>query len=117
MNRTPGTFCWMIVLLSVTCGLAFAGDPLEINWFTIDGGGAMNSTDGQPGGFELSGTIGQADANPSLLTGGDFELTGGFWPVARTAQCACRADLNNDGVRIKKVAIYEMPNCGASYYE
>jgi hypothetical protein len=65
----------------------------EINWHTVDGGGVMNSTDGQPGGFELSDTIGQSDASPGApgMTGGGFELTGGFW-FARVP-----GDCNNDG--------------------
>ena len=48
------------------------------------------------GTFSLSGTIGQPDAasNPTL-TGGSFELTGGFWPVANV--CYCLGDLYGDG--------------------
>jgi hypothetical protein len=53
----------------------YAGEPaFEINRFTIDGGGDMLSVGG---GFELSGTIGQADAG--VLSGGGFTLAGGFW--------------------------------------
>ena len=37
--------------------------------------------------------------------------------IARWLYKKLSADLNRDGVRIKKVEIYEMPNCGASYYE
>lgn len=44
--------------------------------FTIDGGG-----DCVGDVLELSGTIGQPDAGPPTpMTGGDSELTGGFWP-------------------------------------
>jgi len=53
---------------------------------SIDGGGVIQSTGGE---FELSGTIGQPDAG--VLTGGGFQLTGGFWfEVAPT-------DCNDDG--------------------
>ena len=46
------------------------------------------------GSFELSGTIGQPDAG--VMTGGDFELVGGFWPGAGGGTCdAC--DMNCDG--------------------
>jgi len=70
----------------------------EIGWHTVDGGGLMNSTDGQPGGFELSGTIGQHDAQVStVMFGGAFELTGGFWVVATV--CNCPGDMNGDGLR------------------
>ena len=48
----------------------------EIDWWTVDAGGMMSSTGVD---FELSGTIGQPDANTVVLSGGDFELTGGFW--------------------------------------
>ena len=46
----------------------------DLSRYTIDGGGEMHSTGGD---FELSGTIGQPDAG--VLTGGGFQLTGGFW--------------------------------------
>ncbi len=66
-------------------GAASAG-VYEIPWFTIDGGGVMNSTGGD---FELSGTIGQPD--PGTMTGGGFELTGGFWFALAPGDC------NTDG--------------------
>ncbi len=60
---------------------------LEVNWWTIDGGGVMRSTGAE---FELSATIGQPDAG--MIKGGDFTLTGGFWfPVVA-------GDGNGDGV-------------------
>src|SRR4051812_14984184 len=43
-----------------------------LNW-TVDGGGGMSS--GAP--YALSATIGQPDA--SVLAGGNFRLSGGFW--------------------------------------
>lgn len=57
-----------------------AAQPFDLSWHTIDGGGAMNSTDGT---FSLSGTIGQPDAG--VMAGGTFTLTGGFWAVGQTA--------------------------------
>ena len=53
------------------------GQSLAIDWFTIDGGGAMASVGGS---FEVSGTIGQPDAD--IMAGGGFELVGGFWGAA-----------------------------------
>ena len=47
-----------------------------MSWWTVDGGGATFSTGGD---FSLGGTIGQHDAG--AMTGGSFELVGGFWPV------------------------------------
>jgi hypothetical protein len=65
----------------------------EISWSTIDGGGLLNSNGGS---YLLSGTIGQADAkSPPVVSGGSYELTGGFWPV--TQVCYCPGDLTGDG--------------------
>lgn len=65
----------------------------NLDWFTVDGGGAMSSVGGV---FEVSGTIGQTDAgSPAApLAGGDFELVGGFWALA--GGCACPGDVNSD---------------------
>ncbi len=86
--------------LSITALLSLAqtkllGGGYSIDWHTIDGGGFSNSIGGT---FELSGTIGQPDAasNPSL-SGGTFELAGGFWPIVNV--CYCLGDLNSDGAK------------------
>ncbi len=49
-------------------------DTYTIDWYTIDGGGAMNL---QGGSYTLSGTIGQFDAG--TMSGGNYKLNGGFW--------------------------------------
>jgi hypothetical protein len=79
------TFLKAVVVLSAgMTPLAVA--QFEIARSTIDGGGVMRSTGGE---FDVSGTIGQPDAG--VLTGGDFELAGGFWfPLVPT-------DCNEDG--------------------
>ncbi len=59
---------------AVLLGGSIQAVQIEMSRSTIDGGGAMQSTGG---GFELSATIGQADAG--VMTGGGFQLTGGFW--------------------------------------
>src|SRR3990170_6278085 len=48
----------------------------ELSWSTVDGGGGTSTG----GGYELSGTIGQPDASSFAMpmTGGSFELVGGF---------------------------------------
>ncbi len=46
----------------------------DMNWYTIDGGGATFLTSGA---YSLGGTAGQPDAG--FMSGGDFELGGGFW--------------------------------------
>ena len=55
--------------------ISLKAQPFAINWFTIDGGGGSSSG----GGYTITGTIGQADANQTLLTGGSYSLWGGFW--------------------------------------
>jgi len=82
----------IFVLIALSC-TAILADDFTLSWWTADGGGASRSTGGS---FELRGTIGQADANQLALTGGGFELTGGFWA---TPSCWCVADINGDGHR------------------
>ncbi len=65
----------------------------RIDWYSVDGGGVVGSTGGT---FEMSSTIGQPDAG--VMTGGNFELSGGFWAGA-VPQCACLGDMNSDGKR------------------
>jgi hypothetical protein len=55
-------------------GSAAIAQEFDLSWHTVDSGGVMKSTGGA---FELSGTIGQADAGS--MAGGGFELNGGFW--------------------------------------
>ncbi len=65
---------------AMVCAAALAR-PLEINWYTIDGGGGTSAA----GTLSLSGTIGQHDAG--VMTGGTFELLGGFWPGPESQPC------------------------------
>jgi hypothetical protein len=62
-----------VALIATT---AVVADDFSLDWWTVDGGGEMFTTGG--GDFELSGTIGQTDAG-AVMTGGVFELAGGFW--------------------------------------
>jgi hypothetical protein len=48
---------------------------VDLDWWTIDGGGTVNSTSGD---LTLSGTIGQPDASGPATAGG-LTLEGGFW--------------------------------------
>ena len=70
---------------------AGAGDPqaFDIPWYTIDGGGG--TFEGRQ--FTVSGTIGQPDAG--VMTGGGFELSGGFWAAATVVQLP--GDCEHDG--------------------
>ena len=74
--------------LVLTSAATLAGD-FALDWWTADGGGEMWTSGGE---FELSGTIGQPDANVTVMTGGDFELAGGFWPGVSTAKVPSPSD-------------------------
>ena len=68
----------VIVTVATTVSLALAqSGPLEIPWYTIDGGGTTASSGGD---FALSGTVGQPDAG--ISSGGIYAAHGGFWGVA-----------------------------------
>jgi len=82
------------LLALLSAGTVLAVPTYDLSWNTIDGGGGTFSTGGA---FSLGGTIGQPDAGPipSGMSGGSFDLLGGFWPV--TLVCYCPGDLNGDG--------------------
>lgn len=88
MTRIPRAIVQSVVVLSIASVLTVVADDFTIDRSTIDGGGGMRSTGGD---FDLSGTIGQPDAG-ALLTGGGFEVTGGFWFRVVTG------DANGDGI-------------------
>ena len=89
MNRIAATAARTLVALLVVSAGPAVGDDFDVDWFTIDGGGDMWTAGGE---FELSGTIGQADAG-AVMTGADFTLVGGFWAGLRYSL----GDLNCDG--------------------
>jgi len=76
----------------MTAAIAMSGGAApELEWCSVDGGGGTSTA----GGFVLASTIGQSDAG--RLSGGAFELIGGFWIAASAPSCVL-ADLNCDGV-------------------
>jgi hypothetical protein len=81
-----------VLMMFVGLSPALQADDLAVDWWTVDGGGIMWSTGGD---FELGGTTGQPDAGVS--TGGDFTLTGGFWPAGAAAPTIKTGDVNCDG--------------------
>ena len=88
MRNKPMKLALNVIVLFAATGVV--ADDFALDWWTIDCGGEMRSIGGD---FELSGTIGQPDAGV-VMTGGDFEFTGGFW--ARVPAYAV-GDLNCDG--------------------
>lgn len=81
--------CLLITTYAASTSLA----QFDLSWYTIDSGGVTFATGGS---FELGATIGQHDAGPTM-TGGSFELTGGFWQPF-TLVAPCPGDLNGDGL-------------------
>jgi hypothetical protein len=65
--------CFAIGMLLALSG---AAQSFSIDWFKVSGGGGVSTG----GVYTVSGTIGQHDAG-SVLTGGGFSLTGGFWAL------------------------------------
>jgi hypothetical protein len=76
LARRTAVLALLVVLVPLLTAAANAqqGGPYELTWSTVDGGGAMWS---EGGSYVLGGTAGQADAG--TLTGGGYELRGGFW--------------------------------------
>ncbi len=69
-----------LLVLLLAASPALAQSDFQMGTHVIGAGGATFSTGG---GFQLGGTVGQADAG--RLTGGEFTLEGGFWPSATPA--------------------------------
>ncbi len=71
-----GTAVVLAATGAMLLSLSFASGSmaLTLDWSTIDGGGATQTTGGI---YRLSGTIGQPDAGEAA--GGAFTLRGGFW--------------------------------------
>jgi hypothetical protein len=60
------------------------GGGLDMDWFTIDGGGSTYLTGGA---FQLGCTLGQPDAGK--MTGNGFELSGGLWIAGPSCYANC----------------------------
>ena len=75
----------LLVLILTALVLPVAGPALaqdwSIDWHALDGGGEMMSETADQT-WRLSGSLGQPDASEMIeLSGGEWTLTGGFWPV------------------------------------
>ena len=60
---------------------ATLAQSISIDWFTIDGGGGTSTG----GVYQVSGTIGQPDAGPTM-SGGNYSVDGGFWSIIAAVQ-------------------------------
>jgi hypothetical protein len=92
LSRMPGGLRATLLVLVLAMAPAVPADDFTMSWFTIDDGGGMW---GAGGNYQLSGTIGQPDAG--TMTGGAFELSGGFWVSGLFSPARCVGDLNCDG--------------------
>ncbi len=83
------------IALSLAVVALGSGPGFDLSWYSVDGGGELDIAGG---GFELSATIGQPDAG-TAMSGGDFELIGGFWAgVTQVSnEPPCEGDANGDG--------------------
>jgi hypothetical protein len=82
MTRTTRSPARLLALAAtILAGVALA-DVYTVDWYTIDGGGETFCVGGD---FELSGTVGQPDATTTVMAGGEFEISGGFWRTLRPA--------------------------------
>ena len=68
-GRKP-VLLWLALLLSAA--LSASAQPYAIDWFTVSGGGGASSGSS----YSATSSIGQPDA--ATLSGGIFDLTGGF---------------------------------------
>jgi len=64
---------------------------LQIDWYTIDGGGGTSSG----GSITITGTIGQHDA--AVSAGGGIECAGGFW-AGVGGSSACYPNCDGSGI-------------------
>jgi hypothetical protein len=83
-------------IIALLAAADVAANDFSLDWWTVDSGGEMFTTGGD---FELSGTVGQPDANTIVMTGGEgeYELTGGFWAVSLAEPEPIPGDLDGDG--------------------
>jgi len=96
------------------CALSASAQPFTVDWFSIDGGGAMNGTGGV---FTIDGTIGQPDAGPTV-SGGNFSVTGGFWSLIAVVQTSGAPRLTvNLTTSNSAIIIWPLPATGFSLQE
>jgi hypothetical protein len=78
----------------------------SIGWYKVAGGGGTSAG----GTYQVSGTIGQADAGAAMI-GGNYSIAGGFWSLISVVQIA-----GLPGLTITKVGnsvVISWPNVGS----
>src|SRR5580765_5721685 len=80
--RSSGSGLWLALFISAfSFQLSAFAQSYSIDWYKIAGGGGTSTG----GVYQVSGTIGQPDAGPTL-SGGNFSLTGGYWSLLSVVQ-------------------------------
>jgi hypothetical protein len=89
----PGAVFLLLVSFGIPA-IAQSGGGYDLSWSTVDGGGGTSTG----GNYELSGTIGQPDAGSpaSPMSGGNYELVGGFWAGITSPACTVFAPADFD---------------------
>jgi hypothetical protein len=68
---------FLVWLVLWSCATGLRAQTFSIDWSTVDAGGGTSTG----GVYSISGTIGQPDASPQGMTGGNYSLAGGFWAL------------------------------------
>ena len=102
---------WLPVVWGVTLLLAswqISAQVFKIDWFTVDGGGGTS----RGGEFEVSGTVGQADAG--IMQSAGFTLSGGFWGIVRVVQTpgAPPLSISRNANSGEVTVFWPLPNAG-----
>jgi len=80
-----------LLLALAGCSVAAAATGLTVDWHTSDGGGGVSTG----AGYEVAGTIGQADAGASAAAG--YAIRGGYWAGVQAAPAVAGNTLFQDG--------------------
>ena len=71
----------LLLVSSLFVAASASAQSYSIDWFTIDGGGGTSTG----GVYQVSGTLGQPDAGPTM-SGGNYSVDGGFWSIIAAVQ-------------------------------
>jgi len=69
------------ILLHSSFCLRVLGQNYTVDWYKIAGGGGTSTN----GSYQISGTIGQADAS-GPMSGGNYSVIGGYWALIQVVQ-------------------------------
>jgi len=94
MNRSVSIVILVLCVLTVSLpfsNVSHAGEGYTISWFVIAGGGGRSVG----GAYAMDVTIGQPEAG--AMSGGEYELAGGYWHPVESITPPCFADLDGSG--------------------